>query len=251
MTQAQSSTARKLKWIAFLAVDAALAVALFFLFTTRQELQLHEELNDLGTTIYPQQIDVADDFSLLTHYGETFTADHLRGRWSLVFFGFTNCPNICPLSMVELGQFYRTLEESAADNGEKPLVVMVTVDPEQDDPMTLADYVDNYHDDFIGLTGRPDQIRAFAEQLYVVIDEIEAEATEMAMHTGHGDGDADAEQPAAMAGHEAHGQSPSGFDHSGHISVISPDGKLYAVMRLPHRDQYINTAYQLLLDNWN
>lgn len=246
----QSNNARKIKWIAFIAVDIALAVALFLLFSTRQQLNLHQDLNDLGATIYPQQIEVADNFSLLTHYGETFTAEHFRGRWTLLFFGFTNCPNICPLSMVELGQFYRAFEAEASSRIEKPLVAMVTVDPEQDDPITLADYVDNYHEDFLGLTGRPDQIRALAQQLYVVIDEIEEEPDMQS--AGHGDhSSADSVEASSDAAHDTHGQTSSGFDHSGHISVISPDGKLHAVFRLPHRDQNINEAYRLIVENWN
>lgn len=243
MSQAQQTRARRIKWISFLAVDAALAVVLVFLFSTWGEVNVQQELNDLGATVYPQQIPVADNFSLEDQSSRPFSAQQLQGKWSLIFFGFTNCPNICPLTMVELGQFYRTLEAGEAGDIELPQVIMVTVDPERDDKAALTEYIANYHRDFLGLTGSPEQIRAFAEQLYVVIDSAESRegtnAAGSAAEVGH-------EQ-----GHGEHNQNPSAFDHSGHISIISPTGELHAVIRLPHRDQNLVDAYRLILENWN
>ena len=239
-SQARPGRARKIKWISFLVIDAALAIALFYLFSANQQVDLQRELDELGATVYPQQIPLANNFRLQDQFGESFSADQFSDKWSLIFFGFTNCPNICPLTMVELGQFYRGLQDSNPANLPMPQVVMVTVDPERDNSAALADYIDNYHGDFLGLGGESDQVLALAEQLYVVVENTaEREASMMDQETG------------SHSLHAPQSQIESGFDHSGHISVINPDGELHAVIRLPHRDQYLASAYQLIVDNWN
>lgn len=239
-SEANPSRTRKIKWISFLAIDAALAIALFFLYSTNQQLDIQRDLDELGATVYPEQIPLTANFTLQNQFGEAFSAEQFSGQWSLVFFGFTNCPNICPLTMVELGQFYRGLQDSNPADLPMPQVVMATVDTERDDLETLADYVDNYHVDFVGLGGEAEQILALAQQLYVVIENTaEREAGQMSQ---------------VMEDHSQHApqsQIMSGFDHSGHISVINPNGELHAVIRLPHRDQYLTNAYQLIVDNWN
>lgn len=241
MNQAQQRRTRRIKWISFLAIDLGLALALLFLISAREEVNSLQALDDLGVTAFPQQSLVADNFVLQDQSGRQFSAQQLQGKWSLVFFGFTNCPNICPLTMAELGQFYRALEADKQSEIELPQVIMVTVDPQRDDSEALVAYLDNYHSDFIGLTGNARQIRNFAEQLYVVIENNEDRDSATDMHAGH--------ELASTAG--ANAQQLAAFDHSGHISVISPTGELLAVMKLPHRDQNISAAYQIIVDNWN
>lgn len=239
-SQPNPGRTRKIKWISFLVIDAALAIALFFLFSANQQVEMQSELNDLGATVYPEQNPLVANFTLQDQYGGAFSVEQFSDRWSLVFFGFTNCPNICPLTMVELGQFYRGLQDSNPADLPMPQVVMVTVDPERDDSEALADYVDDYHADFLGLGGDSDQIQALAQQLYVVMENTaEREAEMMNQDTEN------------HSQHAPQGQIMSGFDHSGHISVINPSGELHAVIRLPHRDQYLTSAYELIVDNWN
>lgn len=94
-----------------------------------------------------QTVDLADDFD---------------GKVTLVFFGYTRCPDICPLTMARLAQAYEGLTDSS---GLK--VVMVTVDPGHDTPEVLADYVRRFHPDFVGLTGSNTQIAEAASTFYV------------------------------------------------------------------------------------
>jgi protein SCO1 len=101
------------------------------------------------------------DFSLTNQAGEPFTAAELRGRATLVFFGFTNCPDLCPTTLAKLAQVKRNA-------GVPDLrVVMVTVDPERDTPAALAAYLRRFDPEFVGLTGEKREIEALSRNIGV------------------------------------------------------------------------------------
>ena len=101
-------------------------------------------------------------FSLTDHRGLSFTRDDLRGRWTLIFFGFTHCPDICPTTMAELAELKSQLADTEASDAR---VVMVSVDPARDTPDRLAQYVPYFHPDFIGVTGEFADILSVAQRL--------------------------------------------------------------------------------------
>jgi len=98
------------------------------------------------------------DFTLTDQDGNPYTQNALKGKWSLVYFGFTNCAHICPVHMLQLSKFYLQLEENATPKAELPQVVFISVDPARDTPEKVKLYVKNFHKDFIGLTGDEKQI---------------------------------------------------------------------------------------------
>ena len=230
----QLTQKRKTVFIAFLAFDVLVVMAVIALFQIRGERDSQAALREIGVTIYPQARTLRD-FQLLDQQGEFFTKVDLQGHWSLVFFGFTHCPDICPLTMAELGQFYAGLD---FNQDVKPRVLLVTVDPEQDNPESMAAYLANYNEEFIGLSGDPEQISQLAAQLYVGYgDAVEsAAATATASH----------EHDARPAEDDA-AQGNYLIEHSAHIAVINPQGDYYAVMRAPHRDQDLIKAFRELV----
>ena len=228
----QLTTKRKTVFIAFLVFDVLVVIALIALFQMRGERTREEALREIGVTVYPEARTLSE-FRLIDQQGEFFTKIDLQGSWNLVFFGFTHCPDICPLTMAELGQFYAGLD---FNQDVKPRVLLVTVDPGRDNPESMAAYLANYNEEFIGLSGDPGQIAQLAAQLYV----------------GYGD----AVKPEVAAITHEHGGPPSEVDvaqgdylieHSAHIAVINPQGDYYAVMRAPHRDQDLIKAFRELV----
>jgi len=102
-------------------------------------------------------------FALVDQARQPFSDDDLRGRPSLVFFGFTNCPYICPTTLAKLAQVKR-------EAGVRDLrVVMVSVDPERDTPEALATYLRAFDPEFIGLTGEKRRIEQLAKTLGVAV----------------------------------------------------------------------------------
>jgi protein SCO1/2 len=90
-------------------------------------------------------------FSLTQHTGQVFENRDLQGRWTLVFFGFTHCPDICPTTMALLAQLMQKLD--GLPESEDTQVIMVTVDPARDTPEKLAEYVPYFNPNFVGVTG--------------------------------------------------------------------------------------------------
>ncbi len=102
------------------------------------------------------------DFELVDHRGEPFTPARLEGQWTLLFFGFTFCPDICPTTMAFLDQFVGALEGTEARDTQ---VAMISVDPARDTVAQLAGYVPFFNEDFIGVTGDFLDIHRFATAL--------------------------------------------------------------------------------------
>jgi protein SCO1 len=102
------------------------------------------------------------ELSLVDHLGEAFTRDRLEGSWTLVFFGFTYCPDVCPTTMAFLNKFMAQLEGTEVEDTQ---VVMVSVDPARDTVEQLSQYVPYFNPDFIGVTGEFLDIHRFATAL--------------------------------------------------------------------------------------
>ena len=102
------------------------------------------------------------DFSLIDHNGSPFTERDLINHWTLIFFGFTHCPDICPTTMANLAELKAQLVGTEASDAR---VVMLSVDPARDTPDRLAQYAPYFHSDFIGVTGDFADVQNFAQRL--------------------------------------------------------------------------------------
>lgn len=101
---------------------------------------------------------IGGPFELTAHTGERVSDRDFRGRWLLVFFGYTFCPDVCPTT---LGTVAVVMDE-LGPLAEKVQPLFVTVDPERDTPDVLAEYVAQFHPEIVGLTGTPEEIAAVA-----------------------------------------------------------------------------------------
>lgn len=116
---------------------------------------------------------VGGPFSLIGADGKTVTDRDFRGRYMLVFFGFTHCPDICPAELQVIAEALDKLGDEAA----KVVPIFITVDPERDDPKTMGEYVKSFGPNFVGLTGSPDAIAAAAKAYRVAYTKAENTAS--------------------------------------------------------------------------
>jgi protein SCO1/2 len=166
-------------------------------------------------TLLPSPKPIAD-FQLTDQTGRPFSLDNLKGRWTLAFFGYTHCPDVCPTSMAMLAQVQRQLEQDPGA-AELPQVVFFSVDPERDTPELLASFVAYFGDSFIGVTGDPDEILRLTRQLGIIYGK-----------TG------------------GSGADDYLVDHSAAIILFDPTGRFRALFNVPHKPEYIVADLQAI-----
>ncbi len=112
---------------------------------------------------------IGGPFELINQDGQQVTDADFAGQKTLIYFGFTYCPDVCPTALQVMSVALEDLGEDAAAF----TPIFVTVDPERDDPETMAAYVGHFGDNFIGLTGTPEQIEAAAKAYKVYYRKVE------------------------------------------------------------------------------
>jgi protein SCO1/2 len=157
------------------------------------------------------------EFHLLNGQGKPFTNFDLKGHFSLLFFGFTHCQSICPLTMVMLTQLYKELKNEKLP---LPQVVFITLDPRRDTPKVVGTYVKAFNPTFIGVSGPAAGIQQLSKQMGVVYIQT---------------------QQSKASGNNYQ------IDHSGTLYLINPEGKLAAIFSPPHDEASIKQDYKSLV----
>lgn len=141
---------------ACIAIAAALAIVTVVAVSGRERAASGE----IASTGQPL---VGGEFQMVNQDGQPVDQTMLDGKWSLVFFGFTYCPEFCPTTLAELA----AVQQRLGDKAENLQIVFVSVDPERDTPQQMKDYLssDGFPQGTIGLTGTPEQV-AEAAQAY-------------------------------------------------------------------------------------
>ncbi len=141
-------------------------------------------------------------FTLTSDEGKPFTNNSLKGHWSLLFFGFTSCPMICPTTLSELNKAYDTLR---LNKKKPPQIVFISVDPKRDSNSRIHNYLANFNSHFIGVTGDASQIDKLTKTVGI-----------------------------AYLKSKKSGEKNYQIEHSGAILVINPKGEWVALLRAPH-----------------
>lgn len=196
-----------------LIVVSAFAAGVWIGFGDRKKSEL-PIIEDTVITILPRAKPL-QPFRLQTGTGKDFNLDSLEGKYTLLFFGYTSCPDVCPTTMYELKKLYSMLKEDKLQNSDQ--VVFVSVDPRRDTPERLEKYVSYFHKGFIGATGAKDQIAGLAKQLgasYKVEDDVKAKDYSVS--------------------------------HTGVIFVIDPGARFAAILTPPHDASRMESRLTLL-----
>lgn len=173
---------------------------------------------ELSATLFDKPRAISS-FELQDHHGASFTKANLQGKWSLLFFGFTNCPNICPTTLGELNHAEQLL--SAHHFPIRPQVVFITVDPERDNLKRLAEYVPAFNKDFIGVTGSPAAITKLTKELGVLFMKVTPNADQ-----------------------------PYQIDHSGTVMLFNPKAQLVGIFSMPHDGEQIAQDFEVIASHF-
>lgn len=172
--------------------------------------QLHGTLLDKPRPMPP--------FALTGIDKQPFNNASLRGNWTMVFFGFTNCGYMCPTAMAELGKTYRLLAEKGAKS--LPRVVMISVDPARDTLETLNHYVKAFDPHFYGATGSNDAIKGMTQELGIAYLKVARGSVE--------------------------DKANYDIEHTGTVMLFNPNGELVAFFTTPHQSELLAKDYMLI-----
>ena len=165
------------------------------------------------------------DFKLVSVNGKTLGLNDLKGKWSFVFFGYTQCPDVCPLTMGILGQAFKLIEKNPAAFQEIQ-GIFISVDPMRDTPELLKEYVSYFNNKFMGVTGETAELDAISRQM-------------SALYTIH------PKEPAKPGKPKASGKGADAYTvtHNSTIFLVDPQGRLYGRFPPPQLPQEITEVF--------
>ncbi len=203
--------ANRSKWLSVVVVCVMAALGAAAALLWRHEQTVPQLVT--GTRLEPRR--ALADFSLIDQQGRQFGSANLRGRWTIMFFGYTNCPDFCPTTLSTLAALQKQLR--SIKGAVLPQVVFVSVDAKRDTPAQLAKYVPYFDPSFIGLTAADQPaIEAVAKDLGVAVI---INQTEGGNYT---------------------------VDHSGELFVLDPSGRVAALLTGPFTTQALAGDWQLI-----
>lgn len=156
------------------------------------------------------------NFNFTDHEGKKFDKGRFKDKWSLVFFGYTNCPDVCPASLTILDKISK--QKNIPDNMQ---TVFISVDPKRDTPKKLNDFVSYFNDEFIGATGEKSELKKF-EDLGVIYNY---------------EGDLTSDEYVV--------------NHFAAIYIIDPKARERAYILPPHTEKQVGDAFRLVYDHYN
>ena len=169
-----------------------------------------EDLRINGAIVFDKPR-IFSDFELVDHRGEAFNLARMKDIWTIVFFGFSHCPDICPTTLAMLNDTYSKLKDSEK---QRLQVVMISLDPQRDTVEKLAEYVPYFNQQFTGVTGNQRAIRLLAAELNV------------------------AHNPVPLDGDDYT------IDHSTHLILINPMGHYHGFFKAPHTEITMRSTWR-------
>jgi len=154
-----------------------------------------------GTVINPPRPLV--NFTMQDSRNNVVNPSALTGHWSLLFFGYTSCPDVCPTTLAQLSAVWKALSDVPA--GHKPQFIFISVDSKRDTPEKVAGYVHYFNPEFQGWTGTPEQVQALTKAIGV---------------------------PVIIQSLPDGGYN---IDHSASLFIINPQQQLYAIVSPPYQ----------------
>lgn len=179
-------------------------LALFFGLWTQYNSTKPANVEIESGTILPVPHDISP-FHLVSADDKPFTHENLKGQWSLLFFGFTKCPQLCPTTLSLLNDAYQNIERHK--QVPLPQVVFISVDPERDTTKHIKEYLSGYNKNFIGATGSQKTLDDLTNEMSILYAKVEnPNATNIEDYN---------------------------IDHSGTVLMINPLGQLFAIFSTP------------------
>jgi len=211
---AKSEQSSTLKFIFLLSLGVLVTIMAYTMFNNRPEGKMAAA--ELLGVLRPDP-KVLKPVTLIDRKGSAFGLDNLRGKWTFIFFGYTNCPDVCPTTLSMLKAVDKHIETSNFSGDTQ--VLFISVDPARDTPEQLDKYIQFFNPDFLAATGEKSEIDQFAHQLgagYIIEEETAPGAYQVS--------------------------------HTSAIFLIDPQVRLVGIFSQPHNPETIVGLYYQIRD---
>jgi protein SCO1/2 len=217
VTDSQSSTRGVRLTIVGIAVFVMLVLAGFVNKISQPRILSAHELREKGAVLLqiPRKF---SEFELTDHRGQPFGSEDLTGKWSLLFFGFTHCPDICPTTMAAAAKMYKGLEP---EEKEQLQIILVSLDPERDTTEKLLQYVPYFNPDFIGATGNQYVLLKLATELNVAFSKVALEGDDYTI------------------------------DHGANMILVNPYGHYHGFFKPPFEERGMRAAWRSIVSTFD
>ena len=186
-------------------------VVVGFVWKMNQPVVMKKEQLQANGAIVLDTPRIFSDFELINHLGQRFSKEQLVGKWSMVFFGFTNCPDVCPTTLATLNETFSKLKEAEKENLQ---IVMVSLDAERDTVEKLSQYMPYFNNNFIGVTGNKHLIRRFTAEINIAYNKVPLSADDYTV------------------------------DHSSQIVLVNPKGDYHGFFKAPHSEIMLRQTWR-------
>lgn len=167
---------------------------------------------------------VLPEFSLKQRDLGEFTTESIKGEWSLFFYGYTHCPDVCPTELFMLSEMMRAIEKNPDSVVKAPKVVFVSVDPQRDTPESLQEYTGYYHPSFLGVTGEQEMVDQLSRSMGAMYERVYYLNGKQLMI------DEDEGVPEGL-------ENSYLINHSASIFLLNPEGEMHAIFSTPHNPE--------------
>jgi len=188
-----------------------LLVVYGFTWRISQPVIMSKEELQINGAIVLEKPRIFSDFELVDHRGDLFNIERMQDIWTIVFFGFTHCPDICPTTLAMLNDTYSKLKDSEK---ERLQIVMISLDSERDTVEKLAEYVPYFNQEFIGVTGNKHLIRRLTAELNVAYNQVPLSGDDYTV------------------------------DHSTQLILINPMGHYHGFFKAPHTEITMRSTWR-------
>ncbi|SUZ56098.1 uncharacterized protein METZ01_LOCUS8952 [marine metagenome] len=196
-----------------------------------------------AASLYPEAKSISESLEFINDQSkEVYLSGPLKGKWGLLYFGFTSCPDVCPVDLAKISQSYKAMK-----NKDDLQVVFISVDPKRDIGK-LDSYAQTFDKSFIGLTTHEDKLASITRVLGVYHQVVETQQDVQQDHSEHSTDSHDSHDKGSNAEMKSMSSEQYNIDHTTSFLLLSPDLKLTAILTSPHEPKAMAEALDKIID---
>ena len=221
---------KKINQFISLILIALVAVACFLYFGGEKDIEGLKKSVAPTASLYPEAKSFSEKLNFINDQSESFNLSEIsQGKWVLMYFGYTSCPDVCPIDLSKINLSFQTME-----NKDKLQVIFISVDPARDIG-SLDQFASAFNSSFLGLTAHNQELETISKSLGVYHEVVESQKFAQSDHSSH--------EHQEAGSHEHYD-----VDHTASFLLFNPDLKLTALLTSPHEPKPMAEALDKIID---